>query len=117
MRDFPEDGGPEIRRFNFPLYGEDFLSAQRGSRSKEVEEKDRGPLRCARLFLGLFSELRHELIHHLFEFLALPGLQDLDDPGSAGRAQVIQLVLEALVVMAIIFQHYRDLVRLVLGEI
>jgi len=30
MRDFPEDGGPEIRRFNFPLYGEDFLSAQRG---------------------------------------------------------------------------------------
>ena len=101
MRDFPEDGGPEIRRFNFPLYGEDFLSAQRGSRSKEVEEKDRGPLRCARfsrvsalrgsrstevkekdrgplrcarLFLGLLAELGNQLVHHLFEFLTLPRL-------------------------------------------
>jgi len=74
MRDFPEDGGPEIRRFNFPLYGEDFLSAQRGSRSKEVEEKDRGPLRCARLLLGLLAELGNQLVHHLFEFLTLPRL-------------------------------------------
>ena len=83
-----------IRRLKFPLYG-----------------------RGQRLFLGFAAQLRGQLGPHLLEFLALAGLEDLLNPAQSRGTQIVELILQALVVMAIILQHHGDLIRLFRGEI
>ena len=61
--------------------------------------------------------MRSQLGPHLFELLALAGLEDLNNPAQSRGAEVVELVLQALVVVAIVLQHYRDLIRLFRGEI
>ena len=87
--DFPEAAGPEISRFKFPLYG-----------------------RREDLLLGFAGQLRSQLGPHLFEFLALAGLEDLANPAQARGAEVVELILEAFVIVAVVLKNDRDLVRL-----
>lgn len=99
-----------MRRFKFPLYGRSPMSAQ-----SQVEETDRCVVRD--LFLCIAAQLRGELVHHLFEFFALARLEDLHNSGMPSGTKIVELILQALVVVAKIFQHHGDLIRLFRGEI
>src|SRR5665213_547339 len=80
-RDFPDAGGPEIRRFKFPLYG-----------------------RTSERLLLFAGQLRRQLGAYLLEFFALARLQDLENPGQASRTQIVELVLQALIVVAVVLE-------------
>jgi hypothetical protein len=69
------------------------------------------------LFFGFSAQLRCQLGHHLLEFLALAGLEDLNDSGMSRGTKIVELILEALVVVAKILQHHGDLIGLFRGEI
>jgi len=61
--------------------------------------------------------LRGQLGTHLFELFALVGLEDLDYSAQSCGPQIVELILEAFVVVAIILQHHGDLICLFRGEI
>lgn len=61
--------------------------------------------------------MRSQLGAHLFELLALAGLEDLNNPAQSRGPEIVELILEALVVVAVILKHYGDLVGLFRGEI
>ena len=59
--------------------------------------------------------MRSQLGAHLFELLALAGLEDLNNPAQSRGPEIVELILEALVVVAVILKHYGDLVGLFRG--
>jgi hypothetical protein len=69
------------------------------------------------LLLGFARQLGSQLGAHLLEFIALPRLKDLENPAQSRGTQIVELILQALVVVAIILEHDGDLIGLFRGKI
>ena len=63
------------------------------------------------------GQLRHEIVHHFLEFVSLFGIENLKNPCSAGRAQIVKLVLKALIVKPVIVEDQGDLLGLLAREV
>src|SRR2546421_13032020 len=57
-------------------------------------------------------QLRRELRHHLLEFRPLLRIENLKDAISSRGAQIVELVFQALVVMAVVFEDAAELLSL-----
>src|SRR5947207_15062116 len=90
------------------------------ARNQEVQDPNirggTGNLVACLLF-RLAGQLRDQLAPHLLEFLPLTGLEDLKNPAQSGGTQIVELILQALVVVAVVLQYYGDLIGLLSGEI
>ena len=71
----------------------------------------------AGLLLRFPAQLRNQLGPHLLEFLALAGLQDLENPAQASGTQIVELILQALVIVTVILEHHGDLIGLLGGKV
>jgi len=70
----------------------------------------------AELFLaGL--QLGGKLCHHFLEFLTLRGVEYIENPVLPGCPQIVELVLKAVVIVAVIVQHQCDFLGLIGGKI
>ena len=86
MRDLPDAGGPVIN-------------------SDSAKDKDSVSLLAGRA--RAVGKLRRKLVHHSFELDALVSIQDLHNAGLPGGSQIVELILQALIVLAVIVEHQR----------